>query len=29
MTTATATQITHWIAGAPDDGSAQRFGEVT
>jgi malonate-semialdehyde dehydrogenase (acetylating) / methylmalonate-semialdehyde dehydrogenase len=30
MTTATATQqLTHWIGGGPDDGTAERFGDVT
>jgi malonate-semialdehyde dehydrogenase (acetylating)/methylmalonate-semialdehyde dehydrogenase len=29
MTTATATQLTHWIAGGPDEGAAERYGEVT
>jgi len=29
MTTATETQITHWIAGGPDETPAERFGEVT
>ncbi len=30
MTTATATQqLTHWIAGGPDDGAAERYGDVT
>ncbi|WP_028061375.1 CoA-acylating methylmalonate-semialdehyde dehydrogenase [Candidatus Solirubrobacter pratensis] len=29
MTTATATQLTHWIAGGPDDRPAERYGDVT
>jgi malonate-semialdehyde dehydrogenase (acetylating)/methylmalonate-semialdehyde dehydrogenase len=30
MTTATATQqLTHWIGGGPDDGTAERFGDIT
>jgi malonate-semialdehyde dehydrogenase (acetylating)/methylmalonate-semialdehyde dehydrogenase len=29
MTTATETQLTHWIGGGPDEASAERFGEVT
>ncbi len=29
MPTATATQITHWIAGGPDEAPSERFGEVT
>jgi malonate-semialdehyde dehydrogenase (acetylating)/methylmalonate-semialdehyde dehydrogenase len=29
MTTATATQLTHWIAGGPDDAPAERYGDVT
>jgi malonate-semialdehyde dehydrogenase (acetylating)/methylmalonate-semialdehyde dehydrogenase len=29
MTTATATQLTHWIGGGPDEGVAERFGDVT
>jgi malonate-semialdehyde dehydrogenase (acetylating)/methylmalonate-semialdehyde dehydrogenase len=29
MTTATETQLTHWIAGGPDESPAERFGEVT
>jgi malonate-semialdehyde dehydrogenase (acetylating) / methylmalonate-semialdehyde dehydrogenase len=29
MTTATVTQLTHWIAGGPDDVPAERYGDVT
>src|ERR1700742_1163433 len=29
MTTATATQLTHWIAGGPDEAPAERYGDVT